>query len=393
MKKLAVITILNISRQVFVPVITLTLLAASVDPSAAQRPAVTAAPGIPVVAELDLGKNAERLVRGTPRRTGIRMAPALVHSGDYLYVASPNLRPNETAVIDVSDPGEPRMVGPFYEREDDFELIGPFAVVGNYLYLVTYRQKECSIKVVDIEKPDQPRVVATHPVEPYVKEMLATETRIYTTDGRAYVHAFDISRPDQLVLLGMAKGKKGFEPLAFAAIDAMVGAAHPSDLALVGHHLFWVSMKGTLSVFDVAGDAPRFIGKAGQNTMGGNEVAVLGDYAYMSVRVAGDGNVLVIDIHDPLKPKRVSRVRAGWITDLEVQDERVYVSTYKNALRVFDVSDPENPALIGDTGMPAAGDVEISGGYAFVTASDYRDKKDRPQKLLVYRIGDLQPSP
>jgi hypothetical protein len=96
-----------------------------------------------------------------------------------------------------------------------------------------------------------------------------------------------------------------------------------------------------MRVIDVSNPALPFV--AGEVDMGGfgGRIVHSGGHAYVATRAG----LRIIDVSIPTSPVIVGSA-GGWCDDLVLQGDWVYaVSQNPNALLVFDVSDPEQPAL------------------------------------------------
>jgi hypothetical protein len=94
-----------------------------------------------------------------------------------------------------------------------------------------------------------------------------------------------------------------------------------------------------------------------------NDLYVSGSYAY----VAGTSGLHVIDISDPQNPTIVGFVGTHWAADVHISGSYAYVADNINGLRVIDISDPQNPIIVGSVDTPGnATEVYVSGSYAYV---------------------------
>lgn len=115
---------------------------------------------------------------------------------------------------------------------------------------------------------------------------------------------------------------------------------------------------------------------------GGNDIEVLGDYAYVI-----DHYLDVLDISDPRHPAPVAHINGGgWGMSLDLQYPFAYVADGPFGLSVFNIADPENPRLLTtvDT-LFQARDVEAAGDFAYVA--------DGASGIVVFDISNpLVPS-
>jgi hypothetical protein len=111
----------------------------------------------------------------------------------------------------------------------------------------------------------------------------------------------------------------------------------------------------------------RLVGSLGTAPSRALDVAVIGDYAYLT----DDSLFRVIYLGDPEQPPiQVGCVEGPGIR-LAVQGDYVYVASDSERLRVISVADPTNPVEVGRCDIHRAPkDIALSGNYAFVAAVD-----------------------
>lgn len=96
---------------------------------------------------------------------------------------------------------------------------------------------------------------------------------------------------------------------------------------------------------------------------------VVGDRLY----AIGQGNLYVMDISAPEKPKLMGQLSGlGTTRQLVIKDKIAYITARQDGLWLVDVSDPAKPALISryDTVEMATG-IWVSGGLAFIATRCY----------------------
>jgi hypothetical protein len=135
---------------------------------------------------------------------------------------------------------------------------------------------------------------------------------------------------------------------------------------------------------EVVGRWPSF--RVGQPSA----VTVAGNFAYVS---AWQGGLHVIDISDPLNPKRVGGLlECGAAHDVTVSGNYAYVASYCG-LFIVDVSDPSRPRMVGksDKGYSSNG-MAVSGHHVYLVAGGLHvldvSSPSRPQEVGVYEIED-----
>ena len=119
------------------------------------------------------------------------------------------------------------------------------------------------------------------------------------------------------------------------------------------------------------------------------DVTVSGDYAYLAEGGVWNGETFVgsglriFDISDPEEPSELGHI-SGPSIDVTVSDDYAYVSTGR-FLRVISVSDPENPEGVGYIRIPdMSRGVAVSGNYCYIGAS----VADEPNGLRVISVAN-----
>lgn len=123
--------------------------------------------------------------------------------------------------------------------------------------------------------------------------------------------------------------------------------------------------------------ALRLVGQwsTAPNTMDAEDVAVAGNYAYIA---AGPAGLQVVDISDPVSPKRVggcsTSATLGVANGVAASGHYAYVADGYAGLQVIDVSDPAAPRKVGGYSfsplVPYARDVKVAGNYVYIAASN-----------------------
>jgi len=102
---------------------------------------------------------------------------------------------------------------------------------------------------------------------------------------------------------------------------------------------------------------------------------ISGNYLYATLEY--DGRLDIIDISNPLNPSVAGSYAKGistpynYYSSVAVRDNYAYVVEYHNGLRVIDVSNPASPVevstIIGTPNQHNYNDIKLFGGYAFVS--------------------------
>jgi len=108
---------------------------------------------------------------------------------------------------------------------------------------------------------------------------------------------------------------------------------------------------GTLTVIDATDSADLKLVARVAITGWGSDVAVRGDFAFLTVGSAQNGptdaGLRVFDIGDPAAPNLVGTFRTAWALHLKVMEDRAYMLVHGSGLNILDVTDPTDPKPLG----------------------------------------------
>jgi len=240
------------------------------------------------------------------------------------------------------------------------------AAEGRYVYLGMGPR----VLVLDVRDPTAPVQVGQSPVLPAVVEgIVVAGGRAYVADGRdGGLQILDVTDPTRVTVLG------GLQ--VGAAVNAVAADGSHVFLA-VGEPDRYGGGIGSLRVVNVA-DAvrPREVGREDITGIAA-QISLAGGHAYVSAfrpysraqrngsqesGGAGELDVAVIDISDPRRPNRVSRLRPpGGAYGIAVSGEVAYVaeapdssSGARSRLWLYDVSGPVPPVRHASVDMGPA---------------------------------------
>jgi hypothetical protein len=156
---------------------------------------------------------------------------------------------------------------------------------------------------------------------------------------------------------------ESFAPTALSFLR-LPGAANA--IALEGDFAYVALGGADLAVVDIANPAAPQIAATVGFPGEGFDVSVAEGFAYVA---AGSGGLVVLDIATPTSPAVVgSAPTAGSALGVAVASERAYVVD-GSALRIFHVSNPAAPVLLGTIALPGRPrGVDVTGGLAVVAA-------------------------
>ncbi len=269
--------------------------------------------------------------------TGQRLAV----SGQYLFVAE------SYAGIEAFDIDEPSSPLPI----DTVTTLNPFdlAIVDQYAYVADHLG---GLVVVDVSDPGDMHIVGQANV-PFSARRIAVENgRAYLTGHNDGVQVFDITDPTDPI------------PIWNYATTGLA-----TDVACSGDLLVIVDGIPDAQIIDLTMpiDPPEHVSSLYLNNVAWRLV-VEGAFAY--VVKAPASALAAVDLTDPAQPvERGSIGIPGGASDMDVQNGFVYVVGYDFGFRVYDVNDPDLPALadvvsVGGNcrSVAVAGNIALVGG-------------------------------
>jgi hypothetical protein len=334
---------------------------------------------------------------------------SVVVEGDIAYVAAWNLG---LAIIDVSNPQNPTLLGQTNQPYDFTNI----AVNGDVAYLLN----NSGIQFFDISNPQNPIGIGSYIINN--PSCLTVSNNIaYVVNNEDYLLLIDVSNPLNPILLGScavpntiaitisdnvvyAVSVIGFESY-LSAIDVtnpqnpfQIGAYNTGcavkSVAVAGNIAYLVhgdyvyqDNSGGLKCIDVSNPQNMVqIGSYETPMISANSICVedniayvtVVDFVYNSALYAIDG-LQSIDVSDPQNPALIgyyalppggfyyNYVANAHQQSVTVIGNKAYVAEYGAGLQIIDVANPQNPAIIGSyASQPYAFNVEVSGNNAYV---------------------------
>ena len=303
-------------------------------------------------------------------------ARALELIGDTLYLCA-----GAFAMVDVSDPVQPKRI-PGYARVwgEAYDV----EVDQNLIYLADRDPVSPSLRsrlnIFDSSEPDTLTLLAGYEILGYLNALALTNPYIYCATEHSGIVVLDVSEPAVPVLAHCF-----FPPLGEALrVEVSDGLAVVANRAPLPYTDIWSidlcqgdtstssvphsdAIPGDLVVLDASDPAePEMIGR--YPFFGwADHIKVCGDYAFV---ISEMGHLAIVDISNPGSMRAVSRidVPGGIRTEPAVQGSHVYLAGKADGLQIIDVSNVNEPELVGDIDWGgSAYSVVVQGDYAYVT--------------------------
>ncbi|MFH1746515.1 MAG: hypothetical protein ABIG44_05655 [Planctomycetota bacterium] len=280
----------------------------------------------------------------------------LAVGGDYLFVAdwpggssAPGWweRVKGLAVLDVSDPAEPRHVGQYKPRG----LVYGVEVVGDRAYIMDEAE---GLLVLDVSDPTNPVRLGNVYSPARLRKMELVGSRLYVTDLFNGFSVLDVSNP--------------FQPTLLFAYQTPHLGLHMRSLGIdvVGGLVYLGAGWGGFQVVNVSDPAmaPYLVGEFPfpEDTFAA-DVLVQGDIAHVGLGFgSGPGRLLNLDVSDPSAISLVgfhpTRTKPSTILSAPTTDDLLYYSAEDTG--ITDNSDPETPVRLYQ-GYPSGDDIACLG--------------------------------
>ncbi len=148
-----------------------------------------------------------------------------------------------------------------------------------------------------------------------------------------------------------------------------------NDVAVSGDFAFLTTSldsTGALAVIDVSKPSRPVIAANVPTPFGARFVALSGNHAFVTTFSQEGGTLEIIDITLPEAAFTVASVGLSWCAGLAVQDGYAYVTDNLEGLWVVDVAEPGEPLVVGHAELGyGSSDVVVRDGYAYVANQFY----------------------
>lgn len=259
-------------------------------------------------------------------------------------------------VLDLSDPETPTVVGSF---DTEHEATG-IALSGQHAFMIVDTE---GLKVYDISVPATPTLVAEAPLPGLLRRIKIQGNYAYATAGDSGLIILDISDPGS--------------PQRVSSIDV---PGYVYNVAVDDGHAFVSSSMSGLHVVDVSDpSAPAVVGSYINNDYN-RAVVVSGDHVYL--QYGGNlspyrGVLGVFDVSNPSNPVLITSLPEDQVglreaVSADVIGSQLHVSGRSSGLKVFDISTPTSPRLVGqyDPKPGYVWDTDLAGGVLWVTCDN-----------------------
>lgn len=274
---------------------------------------------------------------------------AVVVSGRYVFVFAVGLR-----VFDIEVPERPVQVAGL---ELNFGA-GGAVLAGDYIFVThssTSEDSPAAFNVIDVAQPTAPRLVSSLKMPGLSRVLSIAGPLAMVSIEQAGVQFIDISDPKAPRLLGVYSGAGSIRGAESGAIQGEYAwISSPTDL---GSDLVRVDLADPRNPKE--GMVLSSKEPAGQVFASGHLLLVT------SWRQPGSTSVRVFDISDPQQPLEVGRTQLEGCRGSTIAGNRLYAAT-DGGITMVDFSDPTQPRPVSEFVNGAAHAVAVRGPYAYL---------------------------
>lgn len=267
----------------------------------------------------------------TPRSAGhlaVRDSIACVTLGD-----------SGLAIVDVSDPAAPVIVGRIGIRPRATGV----ALAGDYAYVTS---RDSGLRIISIADPANPVQVGRHDTPYWAIHVAVVDTLAYVADFVAGLRIISVANPASPYEVGFILANGGASGVAVAGSYAYV-----ADASL-------------LSIVNVSNPAaPVLVGSC--STSYARYVSVIDTFAYVA---DAQGGMRVVSVADPARPRTLAAYPAAYGAHVQVTGGRVYLAAVTSVF-TFDPARPGNPQVDGFYDMPSVA-TAAAGDFCYVAAGE-----------------------
>lgn len=257
-----------------------------------------------------------------------------------------NPQPSACCIVAIIDPSNPDLIGRYDApcKIRDVSLSSNYALVAN----------DCSgLQVIDISDPQNPILGDNFCTPDVARNIFIYGNYAYLTNYNHGIRIFDISNPSE-----------PFEVGFYDTLDITTYVYVDGDYAYVinrepGYHYFYILI---LDISDPSSPIPV-------NTYTDFDIpyyiTVVDNIAYISCVYSME----IVDMTDPVSPIHLgSHFYQNRGRHLCVKDNYAYIACSENCLEIVDITNPENPSLVGTYDSLSASYITVDCDYAYLSS-------------------------
>ncbi|WP_146066881.1 Calx-beta domain-containing protein, partial [Candidatus Venteria ishoeyi] len=259
-------------------------------------------------------------------------------SGNYAFVMGGSIGFD---IVDISNPATPIRVAS-YDTTGSVESI---AVSDNYVYVA---DGDTGLQIIDISTISTPVLVSTYDTSGIAGDVAVSGSYAYVADGTHGLLVIDISNPAQ-------------------PQEAGTYSTYIQTFALRESYIYTLSL-GNFLILNIDDPANPVLTANADISVGGNDIVVAGNHAYVA---AGSAGLQVVDISNVSTPTLVVNYDTGTANTVDVAGDYVYVGDQNSKFTIVDITNPANPTPISTYGgnysvLDYVYGLAVSGNYLYI---------------------------
>ena len=233
-------------------------------------------------------------------------------------------------------------------KPNDVALAGDYACVANW---------DEGLRIVDIQNPQDPQEVGHYSNHGSIVDAEIQGDYCYLAASAAGLRIIDILDLEDAFEIGFCETP---------------GEAIQVDVD--GNYAYVAVLRGGLQIIDIADPENPFEIGFYESDYRSDAVAINGNIVYLAVtgRMEGDwmfSDLIVIDVSDPENPEEIRTLLDIHAENIVISGNLAYLASGGNGLWVMDISNPEEPDILGHAPHSASAHaVAIGENYAYVAA-------------------------
>ena len=227
--------------------------------------------------------------------------------------------------------------------------IGCIALHGNIVHTVVSNDiaycaaQSGGVRIVDVSDPENMIEISSFDPEGYVNFIQLEDYLAYLANGTDGLRIMDISNPSQPVELSC---------LSFGAPEGVHAAGVSGDYAYVCYAECGCGFCGYIYTVDVSNPVDPIVVDSLYTGFQGNNIQIVGHKAYIGTTFYG---MKIMDISNPVNPAIIGGYSVSYYddyTNVDVVGDTVYCSFSESNLVVLDASNPYNPSVLAELQTP-----------------------------------------
>ncbi len=255
-----------------------------------------------------------------------------------------------------------------------------------------YNDENIANKQLDYLKPHNTGLISTHEMSARIESIAIWDDVAYVCDYDGYLNVVNISNPtemeditrrriDSIFFNIQIDGNRVYvvhtfgmniydisdkwNPVLLVDLWSLNNGFHDIDIQ---NEIAYVTNRSSLICYDVSD--PSSISKIRELDLHveSNGIIVADNIAY----ITASNYLLCIDVEDPYNPQYLANHTLEYDElGIEIEDKYLYVSDWANGLKIFDVSNPSAPYLIGEVDtIGYIQNIDIIDGFVYAAAGE-----------------------